>query len=34
MLMEFPENFSENGARPVQFLDRYGRLIGWARSFF
>jgi hypothetical protein len=31
--MEFPENFSENGARPVQFLGRYGRLIGWARSF-
>jgi len=28
-----PENFSENGARPVQILGRNGRLIGWARSF-
>src|SRR5215831_3266527 len=33
MLLAFPENFSENGARPVQFLGRSGRLIGWARSF-
>jgi len=33
MLLESPENFSENGARPVQFLGRHGRLIGWARSF-
>jgi len=33
MLLGFPENFSENGARPVQFLGRNGRLIGWARSF-
>lgn len=33
MLLSFPENFSENGARPVQFLGRHGRLIGWARSF-
>ena len=33
MRLEFPENFSENGARPVQFLGRQGRLIGWARSF-
>jgi hypothetical protein len=33
MLLESPENFSENGARPVQFLGRIGRLIGWARSF-
>jgi len=33
MLLTAPENFSENGARPVQFLGRNGRLIGWARSF-
>ena len=33
MLLELPENFSENGARPVQFLGPQGRLIGWARSF-
>jgi hypothetical protein len=33
MLLGFPENFSENGARPVQFLGPPGRLIGWARSF-
>lgn len=33
MRLEFPENFSENGARPVQFLGPQGRLIGWARSF-
>jgi len=33
MLLASPENFSENGARPVQFLGRHGRLIGWARSF-
>ena len=33
MLLSFPENFSENGARPVQILGRNGRLIGWARSF-
>ena len=33
MLLASPENFSENGARPVQFLGRNGRLIGWARSF-
>ena len=33
MLLSFPENFSENGARPVQILGRHGRLIGWARSF-
>jgi hypothetical protein len=33
MLMELPENFSENGARPVQILGPQGRLIGWARSF-
>jgi len=33
MLLSFPENFSENGARPVQFLGPQGRLIGWARSF-
>jgi len=33
MLLASPENFSENGARPVQFLGRPGRLIGWARSF-
>ena len=33
MLLSFPENFSENGARPVQILGRQGRLIGWARSF-
>ncbi len=33
MLLLPPENFSENGARPVQFLGRNGRLIGWARSF-
>ena len=33
MLLGSPENFSENGARPVQFLGRHGRLIGWARSF-
>ena len=33
MLLASPENFSENGARPVQFLGRQGRLIGWARSF-
>jgi len=33
MLLELSENFSENGARPVQFLGRQGRLIGWARSF-
>ena len=33
MLLGFPENFSENGARPVQILGRHGRLIGWARSF-
>jgi hypothetical protein len=33
MLLKLPENFSENGARPAQFLGRQGRLIGWARSF-
>ena len=33
MLLSFPENFLENGARPVQFLGPQGRLIGWARSF-
>lgn len=33
MLLGSPENFSENGARPVQFLGPKGRLIGWARSF-
>ena|SRR3974377_1188005 len=33
MLLASPENLSENGARPVQFLGRNGRLIGWARSF-
>ena len=33
MLLESPENFSENGAWPVQILGRHGRLIGWARSF-
>ena len=33
MVLACPENFSENGARPVQFLGRHGRLIGWARSF-
>jgi hypothetical protein len=33
MLLASPENFSENGARPVQILGRHGRLIGWARSF-
>ena len=33
MLLESPDNFSENGARPVQFLGRPSRLIGWARSF-
>ena len=33
MLLELPENFSENGARPVQILGPKGRLIGWARSF-
>ena len=33
MLLGSPENFSENGARPVQILGRPGRLIGWARSF-
>jgi hypothetical protein len=33
MLLELPEDFSENGARPVQFLGPQGRLIGWARSF-
>jgi hypothetical protein len=33
MRVEFPENFSENGARPVQILGCHGRLIGWARSF-
>jgi hypothetical protein len=33
MLLSFPENFSENGARPVQILGPQGRLIGWARSF-
>ena len=33
MLLGSPENFSENGARPVQFLGCHGRLIGWARSF-
>ena len=33
MLLGSPENFSENGARPVQFLGPCGRLIGWARSF-
>ena len=33
MLLASPERFSENGARPVQFLGRHGRLIGWARSF-
>jgi len=33
MLLGSPENFSENGARPVQFLGPQGRLIGWARSF-
>ncbi len=33
MLLPSPENFSENGARPVQILGPRGRLIGWARSF-
>ena len=33
MLLASPEDFSENGARPVQFLGPQGRLIGWARSF-
>ena len=33
MRLESPENFSENGARPVQILGPRGRLIGWARSF-
>ena len=33
MFLSSPENFSENGARPVQFLGPQGRLIGWARSF-
>jgi hypothetical protein len=33
MLLASSENFSENGARPVQILGRHGRLIGWARSF-
>jgi hypothetical protein len=33
MLLASPENFSENGARPVQFLGPKGRLIGWERSF-
>ena len=33
MLLASPENFSENGARPVQILGRNGLLIGWARSF-
>ena len=33
MLLSFPEHFSENGARPAQFLGPQGRLIGWARSF-
>jgi hypothetical protein len=33
MLPASPENFSENGARPVQILGPQGRLIGWARSF-
>ena len=33
MRLELPENFSENGARPVQILGPGGRLIGWARSF-
>ena len=33
MRLESPENFSENGARPVQILGPQGRLIGWARSF-
>ena len=33
MRLESPENFSENGARPVQILGLRGRLIGWARSF-
>ena len=33
MLLGSPENFSENGARPVQILGPKGRLIGWARSF-
>jgi len=33
MLLLSPENFSENGARPVQILGPKGRLIGWARSF-
>ena len=33
MLLASPENFSENGARPVQILGPKGRLIGWARSF-
>src|SRR5271157_5933299 len=33
MLLESSENFSENGARPVQILGPRGRLIGWARSF-
>jgi len=33
MLLSFPEDFSENGARPVQILGRQGRLIGWACSF-
>ena len=33
MLLRLPENFSENGERPVQILGPQGRLIGWARSF-
>jgi len=33
MLLASPENFSENGARPVQILGPKGRLIGWERSF-
>jgi hypothetical protein len=34
MRLQSPENFSENGARPGQFLGpNQGRLIGWARSF-
>jgi hypothetical protein len=33
MLLNSPENFSENGERPVQILGRNGRLIGWAHSF-
>ena len=32
MLLASPENFSENGARPVQILGPQGRLTGWARS--